>query len=78
MAQKKERSELSTWEKIWPSLIIGWFIMYFLGLVVFPIKYPNTDINGQEYQSFMWLWLKLYLSLFTLGYMLGKDLIKDK
>lgn len=50
--------------------------MYFLGLALFPMKYPNVDMNGPEYQSFMWLWLQLYLALFSLGYMISKDLLK--
>lgn len=77
MSEKKGSSSLKTKTSLWTKLIAGWFGMYFLGLVVFPIKYPDTDMNGQEYQSFMWLWLQLYLALFGLGHMVKKEL-KDK
>jgi hypothetical protein len=76
MVEKKEKLKLSTWEKIWPSLIIGWFIMYFLGMVIFQIKYPNADTNSREYQSFQWLWIQLYLGIFILIYMIKKDFFK--
>lgn len=78
MAEKKEKLKLNTWEKIWPRLIGGWFIMYLLSLVAFPLFRPNISVDSPKYQSFMWLWLQLYLALFVLVFIAHKDLSKRR
>lgn len=72
MAEKKEKLETSNWDKLWNSLIGGWFIMYFLGLVAFPLLRPDTSVDSPQYQSFMFLWLQLYLAIFILGYLYAR------
>lgn|GEM_PF-6019085 len=67
--KEKKKTALFTW------FILGWFIMFILGLFVFSFKYPNLDLSGPEYQSFFWLWFKLYLELFAFGYLLKHDLV---
>ena len=67
--KEKKKTALFTW------FILGWFIMYFLGIFVFSFKYPNIDTSGPEYQSFFWLWFQLYFGIFAFGYSLKHDLV---
>ena len=74
MEKKKEKSSRKTSLFTW--WVLGWFVMYVLGIFVFPFRYPNSEFSGDNYNSFMWLWLQLYMAIFGVGYMVKKYYLK--
>jgi len=55
------------------QFIIYWFVMYFIGLFLFPIKYPDTKMEGDVYNNFFLLLLQFTLASFALYKMIRGD-----
>ena len=62
----------------WTQFIVYWFVMYFVGLFLFPIKYPDTKMEGDVYNNFFFLLLQFTLATFTLYKMIRGDWFGDK
>jgi len=63
---------------IFYQFIFFWSIMYFLGLFLFPIRYPNTKMEGDVHNNFFFLLLQLTIAIFVLFKLARGDWLGEK
>ena len=58
--------------------IIYWFVMYFIGLFLFSIKYPDAKMEGNVFNNFFLLLLQFTLASFALYKMIRGNWFGEK
>lgn len=60
------------------QFIFFWSIMYFLGLFLFPFRYPNTKMEGDVYNDFFFLLLQFTIASFIFYKLIRGDWLGNK